>query len=74
MPTRTLPFGGSGSGSFPSTRSRSWAKAGVWSGSPDRPRPFPILQHAREIFERLQAAPALSETDTLLEQTTLLSS
>ena len=34
----------------------------------------PILQHAREIFERLQAAPALSETDTLLEQTTLLSS
>jgi hypothetical protein len=26
----------------------------------------PILQHAREIFARLQAAPALAETDALL--------
>jgi class 3 adenylate cyclase/tetratricopeptide (TPR) repeat protein len=26
----------------------------------------PVLQHAREIFERLQAAPALAETDALL--------
>jgi class 3 adenylate cyclase/tetratricopeptide (TPR) repeat protein len=34
----------------------------------------PVLQHAREIFERLQAAPALAETDALLQQTTALSS
>ncbi len=33
-----------------------------------------VLQHAREIFERLQAAPALAETDALLEQATALSS
>ena len=26
----------------------------------------PVLQHGREIFERLQAAPALAETDALL--------
>ena len=34
----------------------------------------PVLQHAREIFERLQAAPALAETDALLAQATALSS
>ena len=34
----------------------------------------PILQHARELFTRLRAAPALAETDTLLRQTTALSS
>jgi hypothetical protein len=34
----------------------------------------PILQHARKIFERLQAAPALAETDALLAQATALSS
>ena len=34
----------------------------------------PVLQHAREIFERLQAAPALAETDALLQQATALSS
>ena len=33
-----------------------------------------VLQHAREIFERLQAAPALAETDALLQQATALSS
>jgi hypothetical protein len=33
-----------------------------------------VLQHAREIFERLQAAPALAETDELLERATALSS
>ncbi len=30
----------------------------------------PVLQRAREIFERLQAAPAIAETDALLQQTT----
>ena len=34
----------------------------------------PVLQHAREIFQRLQAAPALAETDRLLQQATALSS
>ena len=34
----------------------------------------PILQRAREIFDRLQAAPALAETDALLQQATALSS
>ena len=34
----------------------------------------PVLRHAREIFERLQAAPALAETDALLQQATALSS
>jgi tetratricopeptide (TPR) repeat protein len=34
----------------------------------------PILQHAREIFQRLRAAPALTETDALLQQATALSS
>jgi class 3 adenylate cyclase/tetratricopeptide (TPR) repeat protein len=34
----------------------------------------PVLQHAREIFVRLQAAPALAETDALLRQTAALSS
>jgi class 3 adenylate cyclase/tetratricopeptide (TPR) repeat protein len=34
----------------------------------------PVLQHAREIFERLQAAPALAETDALLQQATAVSS
>ena len=33
-----------------------------------------VLQHAREIFERLQAAPALVETDALLQQATSLNS
>ena len=28
----------------------------------------PVLQHAREIFERLKAAPALADTDALLQQ------
>jgi class 3 adenylate cyclase/tetratricopeptide (TPR) repeat protein len=34
----------------------------------------PVLQWAREIFQRLQAAPALAETDELLQQATALSS
>jgi class 3 adenylate cyclase/tetratricopeptide (TPR) repeat protein len=34
----------------------------------------PILKRAREIFDRLQAAPALAETDALLQQATALSS
>ena len=34
----------------------------------------PMLQRAREIFERLEAAPALAETDALLQQATALSS
>ena len=34
----------------------------------------PVLQHAREIFVRLQAARALAETDALLERLTALSS
>ena len=34
----------------------------------------PVLQQAREIFQTLQAAPALAETDQLLEQATALSS
>jgi tetratricopeptide (TPR) repeat protein len=34
----------------------------------------PVLQRAREIFEHLEAAPAVAETDTLLQQTTALSS
>ena len=34
----------------------------------------PVLQQAREIFQTLQAAPALAETDTLLQQATALSS
>lgn len=34
----------------------------------------PVLQHAREIFERLGAAPALAETDALLQQAIALSS
>jgi hypothetical protein len=33
-----------------------------------------VLQHAREIFGGLQAAPALAETDALLHQATALSS
>ena len=34
----------------------------------------PVLHRAREIFTRLQAAPALAETDQLLQQATALSS
>ena len=34
----------------------------------------PVLQQAREIFQTLQAAPALAETDALLQQATALSS
>ncbi len=34
----------------------------------------PILQHARDLFAHLGAAPALAETDTLLQQATALSS
>jgi class 3 adenylate cyclase/tetratricopeptide (TPR) repeat protein len=34
----------------------------------------PALRHAREIFERLQAAPALAETDALMERAIALSS
>jgi tetratricopeptide (TPR) repeat protein len=34
----------------------------------------PVLQHSREIFERLQAVPALAETDALLQQATAPSS
>jgi class 3 adenylate cyclase/tetratricopeptide (TPR) repeat protein len=32
----------------------------------------PVLQRAREIFERLQAAPAIAEADALLQQATAL--
>ena len=34
----------------------------------------PVLQRAREIFQRLRAAPALDETDALLQRATALSS
>ncbi len=34
----------------------------------------PVLNQAREIFQALQAAPALAETDLLLQQHTALSS
>jgi len=34
----------------------------------------PALPQARDIFTRLQAAPALAETDLLLQQATALSS
>jgi len=34
----------------------------------------PVLEQAREIFERLRAAPALTEIDALLERATALSS
>ena len=34
----------------------------------------PVLHQAREIFTRLQAAPALAETDQLLQQGTALNS
>ncbi len=34
----------------------------------------PILQQAGEIFQKLQAAPALAETDDLLHQATALTS
>ena len=34
----------------------------------------PLVQRAREIFERLQAAPALAETDALLERATAVGS
>jgi ATP/maltotriose-dependent transcriptional regulator MalT len=33
-----------------------------------------VLQHAREIFEPLRSAPALAETDTLLQRATAISS
>ena len=36
--------------------------------------PAPVLQHAREIFDGLGAAPALAETDALLQEATALSS
>ena len=35
---------------------------------------LPVLHHAREILERLQAAPALAETDALLQHAIALSS
>jgi hypothetical protein len=35
---------------------------------------IPIMQHAREIFEQLRAAPALAETDALLAEAIALSS
>ena len=38
------------------------------------PEAVPVLQHAREIFERLQAGPALAEADALLQQAIALSS
>ena len=34
----------------------------------------PVLQHARQILERLQAAPALAAADAFLEKATALSS
>ncbi|MDX6496293.1 MAG: hypothetical protein QOE17_2279, partial [Gaiellales bacterium] len=34
----------------------------------------PILHHARELFDRLSATPALAETDALLQDATALSS
>jgi hypothetical protein len=34
----------------------------------------PVLQQAREIFQKLQAAPALAETAELLQQATAISS
>ncbi len=34
----------------------------------------PVLQRARKIFDRVHAAPALAETDALLQQATALSS
>ena len=68
MPTPMPPIAGSGSGSSPSRRSRSSARAGASLGLSRPTEAAPVLQHAREIFERLQAAPALAETDALLRR------
>ena len=43
-------------------------------GSTRKPNEAAVLQHGREIFERLKAAPALAETDALLQQAMALSS
>ena len=65
---------GNSSAWYPSTHSRrsGHGRCLINLGHPHDAAP--ILQHARELFTRLRAAPALAETDTLLRQTTALSS
>ena len=60
--------------SFPSRRSPSSARAAASSHSAEPTEAGQSLQQAREIFQELQAAPALAETDALLQQATALSS
>ena len=70
MPTPMPPIAGSGSGSYPSRRSRSSARAGVSSGSPDPPRPHPSCSTPARSSSGSRPAPALAETDALLQQAT----
>ena len=72
--TPTPPSAGSRSVSFPSRRSPSSARAAASSPLGRTAEASPVLQQAREIFQALQAAPALAETDLLLQQATALSS
>ena len=70
--TRTPPHDGGRSGSLPSRHSPSSVRA-----APPRARPHRggdrVARAARELFVRLEAAPALAETDALLQQATALS-
>ena len=72
--TPTPPSAGRRSASSPSRRSPSSARAAASSRSAEPSEASPVLQQAREIFQQLQAAPALAETDALLQQATALSS
>ena len=72
--TPTPPSAGNSSASSPNTPTPSSATAAALSPSANHTRLRPILHQAHALFDHLGAAPALAETDTLLQQAVALSS
>ena len=72
--TPTPRNAGRPSASSPNRHSPTSATAAASSPSAAPRDATPVLLKARDIFTRLQAAPALAETDLLLQQATALSS
>jgi hypothetical protein len=74
MFTRMPPIAGNGSGVVPEQAVALLVGDRCLLGLSRPTEAAPVLHHAREIFQRLKAAPALAETDELLQRASALSS